>query len=68
MNGDFLLWLVVRHIFSYLFLLFYLREQTRAGRGRAEEEGETGSALSGEPVAGLDPLTPGSWPKPKADT
>ena len=42
-----------------------MREGTQAGG--AAERGRSGPPLSREPDVGLDPITPGSHPKPKAD-
>ena len=43
------------------------REREHEWRGGAEGEGEADSLLSAEPDVGLDSITLGSRPEPKAD-
>ena len=52
----------------YLFDRVEERESVHKQRGGGQAEGVAGSPLSREPLVGLDPSTPGSWPEPKADT
>jgi len=44
-----------------------LKEREHEPGGRAEEEGQANSPLSGEPNVGLGPGPLGSWPEPRAD-
>ena len=57
------LYLLTELIFVFKDFI-YLFDRAQAGE---VGEGETGSLLSREPGAGLDPRTLGSLPEPKAD-
>jgi len=54
---------------THFLKILFERESTcmRACTRGTERGGETGSLLSREPSAGLDPGALGSWPEPKAD-
>ena len=59
----------ISFFFPKIFFI-YLREREsvhKQGEQQAEGEGEAGSPLGREPNAGLDPRTPGSWPKQEAE-
>jgi len=59
------------HTAIFLLYPYMIERRERAhtymwAEGEANGEGEADAPLSGEPDAGLDPGTPGSWPELKA--
>lgn len=68
-----LYFLVFLNLYFFFFNLIgtdQVRKRQRESPSTSQEtagRGEAGSPLNKEPDVQLDPRTPGSWPKPKAD-
>ena len=58
---------IKENIFLKILFIYFEREQWEKAWAGEKGRGRNRKLLTGEPDAGLDPRTQGSWPEPKAD-